>query len=109
MFAQIIQQFQEFKQTYSKCPNVLYVNPEHYAILRERYSEMFSDERRPDVIVPLQIKVVIVPKGLLRHPRVACILPGTSQIFNCKTRRVFGRSHGMRSGPMALYGYAHGV
>lgn len=100
MLAQIICQFQEFQRVHNKCPNVAYLNPYHYTVLREEFPEIFSDDSHPDEIVPLKIKVVLVPKELLSHPRVACILPGSSQIFNCKARSAPGRSHRSQVGSL---------
>ncbi len=97
MLIQIIHQFQEFQRTHNKCPNVVYLNSDHYTVLREEYPELFSDYTHPEVIIPLKIKVVLVPKEYLSHPRVASILPGSSQIFNCKSKPVLGRRHRLQA------------
>jgi len=89
MLIQIIYQFQEFRRTHGKLPNVLYLNAEHHAALRDTYPELMSG-READELVPLGLKIVVVPSGLLRIPRVACVLPGVSEIFHCEGR--FGRA-----------------
>jgi len=107
MLFQIIHQFQEFQRTHHTSPNVVYLNPEHYTVLRDNYSEMFSDYTHPDVIIPLELRIVLVPKVLLSAPRVASIQPGSSQIFNCKSASTFGRSHRLRAVRSISYSRAH--
>ena len=97
MLIQIIHQFQEFQRTHHKCPNVVYLNSSHYTILREKYPEVFSDESHPDEIVPLKIKVVLVPKEFLTQPRVARILPDSALIFNCKVRSASRRNYRLQA------------
>lgn len=97
MLIQIIHQFQEFQRTHNKCPNVVYLNSSHYTTLREKYPEIFSDENHPDEIVPLKIKVVLVPKEFLTQPRVARILPDSALIFNCKVRPASRKSYRLQA------------
>jgi len=96
MLFQIIHQFQEFQRAHHRSPNVVYLNPDHYSVLRDNYSELFSNYTHPDVIIPLDLRVVIVPKSLLSAPRVASIQPGSSQIFNCKSTSSIGRRFRIR-------------
>jgi hypothetical protein len=97
MLFQIIHQFQEFQRIHQTSPNVVYLNADHYAVLREDYSELFSDYTHPDVIIPLELRVVLVPKALLSAPRVASIEPGSSQIFNCKSASLSGKSFRLKA------------
>jgi hypothetical protein len=107
MLVQIIRQFREFQRVHNQCPNVVYLNSEHYTSLRKQYPELFSDETHPDVIIPLKITVVLVPKEYLSHPRVACILPGSSRIFNCKSRPVLDRRYKLQAEGSASYRKAY--
>jgi len=81
MLAQIIHQIQNLKRVHGKCPNVLYLTSDQYQVLREHHPERFTDAGGTDDFTPMGLKVVIAPRDCLQHPRVACVLPGTSQIY----------------------------
>ena len=107
MLIQIIYQFQEFRRTHGKLPNVLYLNAEHHAALKDTYPELMSG-RGADALAPLGLKIVVVPSGLLRIPRVACVLPGVSEIFHCEDRFGSAGRHRDQMVPTSGQGHDHG-
>jgi len=89
MFMSIVHQTQEFYHAHGILPNVLYLNSEHYTQLRKNRPQIFSDDGQPHYIIPLGLKIVIVPSELLQHPEVARVLCGMSQIFHRGDRSVY--------------------
>ena len=70
MLSHILHQVQRFERSHGVRPNVVYVNREHYAALRENYPQIFRQD--PEIALGFRIAVVssiaIQPAERRRRP-----------------------------------------
>ena len=70
MLSQILHQAQIFERKHGKAPNVVYLNPEHLAYLKQEYPNLFND----GAPIPFGMRIVVKSTEALMHPRVARVL-----------------------------------
>jgi len=71
MLDHILRQAQAYQREHGMQPNVVYLNPYHFAALNAQYPELFSYP----LPIPLGFRIRILPAESLPHPRVACLPP----------------------------------
>jgi len=71
MLAHILRQVHAFERRHGRRPNVLYLNEEHLARLREAVPGLFHG----DPEAQLGLRVALVPDHMLIHPEVAWLPP----------------------------------
>lgn len=67
MLDQILHQIQDFEHRHGRHPSVIFVNRDHYAVLRETYPEIFHEQAS----IMLGFAVRVVPNEVLARPEVA--------------------------------------
>lgn len=76
MLDHILKAAQTFANTHGTAPDIVYINPFHYAGLCKHHPELFS----PNQGVRLGFRLVIIPSSTLTHPRAA-MLPATRHFW----------------------------
>lgn len=69
MLDHILQCVYAFEREHSTSPDVVYINPFHYAALRRYHPDVFGSGE----YFPLGFRLVIVPSNLLSHPEAALL------------------------------------
>jgi hypothetical protein len=69
MLDHILRCVQNFERIHATVPDVVYINPFHYAALRRYHPELFD----ADEPFPLGFHLVIVPSSRLPHPEAALL------------------------------------
>jgi len=105
MLIHIVEQVRNFSRLHDKAPNVLYLNPAHYAVLRATYPEVFADGH-PERVEMLGLRIVIAPASLLPRPVVACVVPGMARLLDHGTAGSWHRRGCPDAGRRCLY---HGL
>lgn len=75
MLDHILQCVQVFECEHNVSPDVVYINPFHYAGLRRYHPELFNTGES----FPLGFRLVIIPGNQLTHPEAA-LLSGTRRL-----------------------------
>lgn len=81
MLSQILCQLLEFEKEHGRKANVMYLNPDHFTVLRLQNPSVFSEEGTQNEGVPASVKIAIVQREFLAHPRVAWVQPGVRMMF----------------------------
>ena len=67
MLDQILSQIQDFEHRHGRHPSVVFVNRDHYAVLRETYPEIFQEQ----AAILLGFTISVVPNEVLAQPEAA--------------------------------------
>ncbi|MCK5639746.1 MAG: hypothetical protein KAJ19_03075 [Gammaproteobacteria bacterium] len=70
MLSQILYQAQIFERKHGRAPNVVYLNPDHLAYLKQEYPNLFND----GAPIPFGMRIVVKSAEALTHPHVARVL-----------------------------------
>ena len=78
MLDQILQSVQTFRNEHGMSPDIVYINPFHYAGLRRFHPDLFGT----DEPVALGFRIIIVPSNVLTHPEasLSCAAPSYSDV-----------------------------
>jgi hypothetical protein len=90
MLSFILQKVQQFERDFGVAPNVVYINPQHYAAMCRELPDLFGSGQSPHP----GFRIVILPASRLAHPEAALLmLPGDS------AGTAYGTGSGVHAGP----------
>jgi len=74
MLDHILRTVQHYEREHRIPPNVVYLNPQHFNVLRRQCPGLFCG----DPEVRLGFRLVILPASVLLHPQAACVPPAAA-------------------------------